>query len=295
MSTPEGDFMRLLSEETENQKGMRAPANQPRRLIRRNESWGLGLRLLATGVLMVSLAAPAMASSIEVLYWDGSQLNVIGPGSGYTIPAGAIYALDEVQWTGVELVLAAMPGTPSPDPATVPGPNVSVPSITTPSGVTFEIPDSGNVASIDQNGGSVTVTYVDGATATVPGTYVPPGSAPPPPAPPVEPDGPPAPPLNSGQQAAVANELLNDAWVQDFMGGKFKYVTPPQFGGSNTIGGTLYINTGQTDTIIQRITDNTKTPESDTGLYLLLGVAGWSGLMAFRVRGRLRIHASVRM
>jgi len=287
--------MRQHGEETGNQMETHAPAILPGHLMRRTQSWGLNLRLLAAGVLMVALAAPAMASSIEVLYWDGSQLNVIEPGSGYVIPAGAIYALDEVEWTGVEMVLAAMPGSPSPDPATVPGPNVSVPSITTPSGITLEIPDSGNVASIDQNGGSVTVTYVDGATATVPGTYVPPGSSPPPPAPPVEPDGPPAPPLNSGQQAAVANELLNDAWVQDFMGGKFKNISPPKFGGPSPLGGPLYNNYGATDTIIQRITDNTKTPESGTGLYLLLGAAGWSGLMAFRTRGMLRIHASVRM
>jgi hypothetical protein len=287
--------MRQHHVETKIQKGTRAPAILPGRQIWKTGNRVLGLRLLACGVLMAVLATPAMASSIEVLYWDGSQLNAIGPGSGYMIPAGAIYALDEVEWTGVELVLAASPGSPSPDPSTVPSPNASVPSITTPSGITFEIPDAGNVASIDQNGGSVTVTYVDGATATVPGTYVPPGSAPPPPSPPAEPDGPPAPPLNSGQQAAVANELLNDPWVQDFLGGKFKNVTPPQFGGTSTIGGTLYINTGQTDTIIQRITDNTKTPESGTGLYLLLGAAGWGGLMAFRARGKLVRPPATRM
>jgi hypothetical protein len=159
----------------------------PIHLPRSRRLWFAFCALLA----LWAWALPAMASPIVVLYWDGSQFDFIGPGSGYLIPAGATYALDEVNWTGVELVLSATPGTPSPDPATVPGQNVSVPSITTPSGINFEIPDAGNVSNIEQNGGAVTVTYVDGATATVPGTYVPPGSATPPPAPPNEPVGPP--------------------------------------------------------------------------------------------------------
>jgi hypothetical protein len=241
---------------------------------------------------MAALAAEAMASPVVVLYWDGTQFESIGPGAVAEIPAGAKYALDEVRWTGIEVILAAMPGTPSPDPNTVPGPSASVPSITTPSGVTFEIPDAGNVSSVTQDGGSVTVTYVDGATATVPGTYVPPGSAPPaPPAPPNDPVGPPAPPLNPGQQAAVDDDLIDSSWVNDYLGGPPdpSDLPPPGYPGSfdsiaPPVIDSVYINSGTTDTIVQRTTDPTKTPESGTGIMLLLGVAAWGGAMTLRGR-----------
>ncbi len=141
----------------------------------------------------------------SVLYWDGSSLNVIGPTSGYLIPAGATYAIDEV--AGVALLLA-----------TLPDPTTSVPSITTPSGVTFQIPDAGNVASVVQNGGSVTVTYNDGSTATVPGTLLPPGSPVPPPAPAETPSGPVEPPGPPPDLAPLENALVNDAWIPDFLG-----------------------------------------------------------------------------
>ncbi len=61
---------------------------------------------------MAGVAAGQGAAPISVLYWDGSVLNVLGPSSDYVIPAGATYAIDEVDGTG--LILAAMPGTNSP-------------------------------------------------------------------------------------------------------------------------------------------------------------------------------------
>jgi hypothetical protein len=154
---------------------------------------------------------------VSVLYWDGSSLNVIGPTSGYVIPAGATYAIDEAN--GVALILAAMPGASSPSDGTVPGPNTSVPSITTPSGLTFQVPDAGNVSSIFQNGGSVTVTYNDGSTATMSGQYSPPGSPAPPAAPAETVTGQTFPDSNPDLVVPLENALLNDNWIPDFLGG----------------------------------------------------------------------------
>lgn len=144
----------------------------------------------------LSAAPAAMASPVLVYYWDGTELNVLGPESSYVIPAGAVYALDEMPGTGVEVVLSSLPDLPAPDPGAVPGSGVNLPSTTAPSGTTIEIPDAGNVSSITPSGGSVTVTYNDGATGTVLGIYVLPGSAPPAPPPANQPVKPPAPPLN---------------------------------------------------------------------------------------------------
>lgn len=96
----------------------------------------------------------------------------------------------------------------------------------------------------------------------------------------------------------MANDLLNDAWVQDFLGGEMK---PPDLPinlsvPSGTFNSSLdvYIDISPyaTDTIVQRTTDS--TPESGTGLYMLLGAAGWGGVMAFRAWGRLGRHAATR-
>jgi hypothetical protein len=249
--------------------------------------------MLALCALFSTLwATPAaVASPILVYYWDGANLDALGPGSSYVIPAGAVYALDEVPGTGVEVVLSSLPGLPAPDPGAVPGPNVSVPSITTPSGTTIEIPDAGNVSSITQNGGSVTVTYNDGATATVPGTYVPPGSALPAPPPANQPVGPPAPPLNPAVQNDVDNSLIDDAWVQDFLGGELEPEAdffPPVPQGSNVPFNSFFdvyvdLYLGQADTIVQRATG--PTPESGTGVYLLLGAAACFGTILF---GRMK-------
>ena len=64
---------------------------------------------LISCVLMAAFASVsfAIAEPISVLYWDGTSLIPIGPTSGYVIPAGATYAIDEMD--GVGLVLAAMP------------------------------------------------------------------------------------------------------------------------------------------------------------------------------------------
>jgi len=220
---------------------------------------------LISCVLMAAFASVsfAIAEPISVLYWDGTSLIPIDPSAGYVIPAGATYAIDEMD--GVGLVLAASPGTSAPPDGTVPGPNVSNPSITTPSGNTFEIPDAGNVSSIVQNGGSVTVTYNDGATATVPGTYVPPGSSPPAPAPAQEPFGPPAPGPNPPLQSAVANDLLNDAWIAGFLGGALKPADVPTDLSSHLFDGTVLFQ-GNTDTIVQRM----PVPETSSTLALLL-------------------------
>ena len=142
----------------------------------------------------------------SVLYWDGSSLNVIGPTSGYLIPAARHLCHRRGGWRGVAPGHLAGTG------------RTSVPSITTPSGVTFQIPDAGNVASVVQNGGSVTVTYNDGSTATVPGTLLPPGSPVPPPAPAETPSGPVEPPGPPPDLAPLENALVNDAWIPDFLG-----------------------------------------------------------------------------
>jgi hypothetical protein len=163
---------------------------------------------------------------VLVLYWDGSQLVPIGPTSTYVIPAGALYAMDEL--SGVGLILSATPGTNSPDPNTVPPFNVSVPSITTPNGTTFSIPDAANVSSIVQNGGSVTVTYNDGSTATTPGTYVPPGSPPPAQQAPAQtPAGPAFPPPDSQFQAPLATDLVDTPWISTFLGAPLKPTDVP--------------------------------------------------------------------
>jgi len=223
----------------------------------------------------------AIAEPISVLYWDGSSLIPIDPSSGYVIPAGATYAIDEMNGAG--LVLAASPGTSAPPDGTVPGPNVSNPSIKTPSGNTFEIPDAGNVSSIVQNGGEVTVTYNDGATATVPGTYVPPGSSPPAPASAQEPFGPPAPGPSPPLQAAVADDLVNDAWIAGFLGGALKPAEVPSDLTSHLFDSTVLFQ-GNTDTIVQRMS----VPDPSSTLALLLMSLGIVAFAAARGKGACR-------
>jgi hypothetical protein len=163
---------------------------------------------------------------VLVLYWDGSQLVSIGPTSTYVIPAGALYAMDEL--SGVGLILSATPGTNSPDPNVVPPFNVSVPSITTPNGTTFSIPDAANISSIVQNGGSVTVTYNDGSTATTLGTYVPAGSPPPAQQAPAQtPAGPAFPPPDSQFQVPLATNLVDTPWISTFLGAPLKPTDVP--------------------------------------------------------------------
>lgn len=171
-------------------------------------------------------AGPIYPEPVLVLYWDGSQLIPIGPSSTYVIPAGALYAMDELN--GVGLILSATPGENSPDPNTVPPFNVSAPSITTPNGTTFSIPDAANISSIVQNGAYVTVTYNDGSTATTPGTYVPPGSPPPTQQAPAQtPTGTDFPPPDSQFQAPLAADLLSEPWISTFLGAPLKPANVP--------------------------------------------------------------------
>jgi hypothetical protein len=230
---------------------------------------------------MAGVAVGQDAAPISVLYWDGSLLIVIGPTSGYVIPAGATYAMDEVDGTG--LLLASMPGTSSPE--IVPGPNTSVPSITTPGGTTFQIPDAGNVASIVQKGASVTVTYKDGATATVPGTYNPPGSLPPLPAPAEQVGGELWPDPTDQQVTPLQIELSSATWVRDFLDGTLPPADLPSDTDlkNNLFNGSFNFfvpgQPGNTDTIVQRITS---TPEPATLTLFGLGLAA-AGL---RIRRR---------
>jgi hypothetical protein len=225
-------------------------------------------------VLLAALASAscAIAEPILVIYWDGSALNTIGPSSGFIIPAGSIYAIDELNGAG--LILAA------PDPGS------PYPSISTPNGITFQIPDSGNVSSIDQNGGSVTVTYNDGATATVNGQYVPPGGSPPPPSPaPAQQLVGPALPPDPSLQAPIQNALQNDPWIPQFLGisgGAFNSALDVyidiQVPTNNLFDSYTEISpppppptpSGDTDTIIQRLP---KTPEPGTLTLICLGLA----------------------
>jgi hypothetical protein len=241
--------------------------------------------LVATFMLaMAGAAAGQIAGPISVLYWNGSSLNVIGPTSGYTIPAGATYAMDEA--SGTEFILIAQPGTAAPDPGPVPGENPSVPSITTPGGLIFEIPDAANIASIgtsDFAGGSVLVTYKDGSTAETPGTYNPPGSSPPPPAPSEQTPGNPFPQPDLQLVVPVQNALLNDVWVEDFLGGE---LTPTDLPTGVEMENGLYNGTifnGPSDTIVQRFSD---VPEPSTWLAgaLLLLPLGVSALRILRTR-----------
>jgi len=237
----------------------------------------LGVLLAAAAAAPTVLAGPINAMPVLVAYWDGSNLIPIGPGSSYVIPAGALYAMDEL--SGVGLILSASAGTDSPDPgppATVPGFNVSVPSITLPNGTTISIPDAGNIASIVQNAGSVTVTYKDGSTATVPGTYVPPGSPPPSqPAPAQTPTGPPFPPPTSQFQAPLATELVNTPWISTFLGAPLKPTNVP----SNL--SSMFFDS---DTVIQRgvEVDFNGTPEPATVMLTLFGLIAVAARLAKR-------------
>ena len=223
-------------------------------------------------VFVAAFASASIASAepISVLYWDGTTLDAMGPGLGATIPAGAVYAIDELN--GVGLILAAVPGTASPDPSTVPGFNVSNPSIATPNGVTFEIPDAGNVSSITQNNGSVTVTYKDGATATVPGQYVPPGSPPPAPPPAQQPSGPglTVPDPDPQLEDLIAIGILDDAWVGDFLGAPVLPADVPPTATNSLYDTTFTLGSsffqGSTDTIVQR----SPVPDPASGAELLV-------------------------
>jgi hypothetical protein len=43
---------------------------------------------------------------VLVLYWDGNQLVPIGPTSTYVIPAGALYAMDQLSGVGLGMAAA---------------------------------------------------------------------------------------------------------------------------------------------------------------------------------------------
>jgi hypothetical protein len=185
---------------------------------------------LSVCALLAAACASAGTLTMEpvvVLYWDGASLITITPGSNLMIPAGAVYAIDSMG--GVGVILAAMPGTPSPDPNTVPSFNTSNPSITTPSGLTFSIPDPGNVSSINQSGGDVTVNYNDGSSATTPGTSNPPGSPAPTPPPAEQPTGPPFSGPDTGFEGPLTLDLGDAPWINNFLGSAIPPADIPNF------------------------------------------------------------------
>jgi hypothetical protein len=228
--------------------------------------------LVATFIFAMAGAAAGQGvlEPISILYWDGSTLNVVGA-SGYNIPAGATYAIDEVDGQG--LILIDGPNAAPPDPTTT-----SVPTITTPNGVTFQVPDAGNVSSIVQNGGSVVVTYKDGSTATVPGTYQPAGSPTPLPAPAAQIGGElwpvPLPPDSIENQMIKA--LGNDDWIFNFVGGTLPPADLPTDSGlQNSL-----LNDAQWTVADQSGTMTLTSPEPSS--LTLLGIGAVSLLARFR-------------
>jgi len=171
--------------------------------------------ILAAGVIGFIAVSPSHADMYEpsaTIIWDGNTVEPVDiGGAGVTIPAGSTYEL--ASWDEHLVVKVNTSGAPQP---------LNVHTVIVSShGQEFNIPDSGNVSSaVDHGDGSVTVTYDDGSSVTVPGELKAPGQ----PAAPTTADAdlaadPLSPPEPAEQIESFFDVFFEQDWVEDMFGG----------------------------------------------------------------------------
>lgn len=171
--------------------------------------------ILAAGVVgFITLSAghADMYEPSATIIWDGSKVEPVDiGGGGVSMPAGSTYEL--TSWGQHLIVKVNTSGAPQP---------LNVHTVIVSShGQEFNIPDSGNVSSaVDHGDGSVTVTYNDGSSITVPGELKPPGE---PAAATVAPADltadPLSPPEPAGEVESFFDVFFELPWVEDMFGG----------------------------------------------------------------------------
>lgn len=183
--------------------------------------FGIFAGLCAFLCIASSLYADGIYEPAVVVVWNGSHAQSMQPGTGIPVPAGS--KVDVTSWNGHTVISITTPGDAAPGGGgggggAVPGLDQNNPRIQSHNGTTYEIPNPDDVDKVEQQGDTVKVTYKDGSTAEVPGTYLPPGT--PNPSTPNENEAElefPDPELDMDPD--FYDDLLGEDWFDDIFGG----------------------------------------------------------------------------